>query len=47
MPNRVSEPRFKESARPRRFFELKALHTTRSRDPAHDTLVHCHVETIG
>src|SRR6516165_7487509 len=30
-------PRFKGSNRPRRFFELKALHTTRGRDLAHDT----------
>src|SRR5262245_3110769 len=28
---------FKGSNRPRRFFGLKALHTTRNRDPAHDT----------
>ena len=30
-------PRFKGSDRPRRFFGLKAQHTTRSRAPAHDT----------
>src|SRR5215467_14009196 len=30
------QPRFKGSDRPRHFFGLKALHTTRSRGPAHD-----------
>src|SRR5262249_50719486 len=33
----VYVPRFKGSKRPRRFFGLKALHTTRGRDLAHDT----------
>src|SRR6516225_6533484 len=31
------EPTFKGSNCPSRFFVLRALHTTRSRDPAHDT----------
>src|SRR5215510_10499245 len=35
--NNHVEPRFKGSDRSRRFFGLKALHTTRSREPAHDT----------
>src|SRR5215510_4560043 len=33
----VLVPMFKGSNRPRRFFGLKARHTTRNRDPAHDT----------
>src|SRR5262249_35199351 len=36
-PRICLKPRFKGSNRPRRFFGLKALHTTRGRDLAHDT----------